>query len=77
MPKFVTIAYGDEADYQRTPEPLRAVVHQRDAYLIQRGAGVGIAGAPVQVRNTGTRASALHVEPSLHSPRSPNARASR
>jgi hypothetical protein len=52
MAKFVTIGYGDEAGYRRTPEPLRDEAHRHDARLAREGAIMGIAGAPVQVRNT-------------------------
>lgn len=51
MPKFLTIAYGNRAGYDRTPEPIRAAAHEQDAKLIAEGAMVGIAGKPVQVRN--------------------------
>ena len=49
MPKFLTIGYGDEAGYQRTPEPVRQAAHAHDAELVKDGAIVGIAGKPVQV----------------------------
>lgn len=55
MPKFVTIGYGDEAGYQRTPEAARAAAHANDATLVKRGAVMGMAGAPVQVRNPENR----------------------
>jgi hypothetical protein len=51
MPKFVTIGYGDEAGYQRTPERLRDAAHRHDAELVAGGALMGMAGKPVQVRN--------------------------
>ncbi len=51
MPKFVTIGYGDPADYGRTPQSVRDAAHAQDAKLVSEGALVGIAGAPVQVRN--------------------------
>jgi len=51
MPKFVTIGYGDRAGYDRTPQPLRDAAHAHDAMLRERGALMGIAGRPVQVRN--------------------------
>lgn len=60
MPKYVTIGYGDRAGYDRTPAPLREAAHAHDAKLQEAGAVMGIAGAPVQVRNTedsGTRTS--------------------
>jgi len=52
MPKFVTIGYGDQAGYDRTAPEVRDAAHANDAKLKQRGALIGIAGAPVQVRNT-------------------------
>lgn len=51
MPKFVTIGYGDEAGYQRTPQAVRDAAHAHDVRLKQGGAIMGIAGLPVQVRN--------------------------
>ena len=51
MPKFITIGYGDAADYERTPRPVRDAAHAHDAKLVAEGAVMGIAGAPVQVRN--------------------------
>ncbi|WP_413874806.1 YciI family protein [Albidovulum sp.] len=52
MPKYVTIGYGDQAGYDRTPAPLRAAALAHDAKLQGQGAVIGVAGAPVQVRNT-------------------------
>ena len=57
MPKFMTIGYGDEAGYERTPAAVRDAAHAHDSELLRRGAVVGVAGHPVQVRNvegTGT-----------------------
>ncbi|MCB1463187.1 MAG: transcription initiation protein [Nitratireductor sp.] len=51
MPKFVTIGYGDRAGYDRTPQDVRDAAHAQDAKLVLEGALVGIAGAPVHVRN--------------------------
>jgi hypothetical protein len=51
MPKFITIGYGDQAGYNRTPQPIRDAAHEQDAKLRSEGALIGIAGAPVQVRN--------------------------
>lgn len=50
MPKFVTIGYGDEAGYKRTPPEVRDAAHAHDARLRERGTLMGIAGKPVQVR---------------------------
>src|SRR5689334_17665879 len=52
MPKFITIGYGDQAGYERTPQRIRDVAHEQDAKLRSEGATMGIAGTPVQVRNT-------------------------
>jgi hypothetical protein len=52
MPKYVTIGYGDRAGYEKTPEDLRSVAHAQDQKLLDEGALIGIAGTPVQVRNT-------------------------
>jgi len=60
MPKFVTIGYGEEAGYQRTSPDLRKAAHAQDDKLEKRGALIGIAGAPVQVRNPD--ASGVQVE---------------
>jgi hypothetical protein len=51
MPKFVTIGYGDQAGYNRTPAAIRDAAHAHDEKLKEVGALMGIAAAPVQVRN--------------------------
>jgi hypothetical protein len=51
VPKFITIGYGDEAGYNRTPQQIRDAAHQQDAKLEAEGALIGVAGKPVQVRN--------------------------
>lgn len=51
MPKFLTIGYGDQAGYDRTPAAVRDTAHERDAQLVAEGAVVRIAGKPMQVRN--------------------------
>ena len=51
MPKFVTIGYGDEHGYKRSPAAVRGAAHARDEELVKGGAVMGIAGFPVQVRN--------------------------
>lgn len=51
MPKFMTIGYGDRDEYDRSAEPVRNAAHAHDRKLRARGAVMGIAGAPVQVRN--------------------------
>jgi hypothetical protein len=51
MPKFITIGYGDRAGYDRTSRLVRDAAHKQDIKLVLEGAMMGIAGAPVQVRN--------------------------
>jgi hypothetical protein len=51
MPKFIAIGYGDQAGYDQTAPHIRDTAHANDAALKKRGAVIGIAGAPVQVRN--------------------------
>ena len=51
MPRFVTIGYGDRAGYDRIAPDIRDAAHAQDAVLAKRGALIGIAGQPVQVRN--------------------------
>lgn len=58
MPKFVTIGYGDREGYDRTASAVRDAAHAHDAKLQDDGVLMGIAGAPVQVRNH----DAAHVE---------------
>lgn len=51
IPRYLTIGYGDRAGYDRTPQALRAAAHAKDDALRDKGVLMGIAGAPVQVRN--------------------------
>lgn len=51
MPKYITIGYGDQAGYDRTPQAVRDAAHVQDSKLCEEGAVMGIAGTPVQVRN--------------------------
>jgi len=51
VPKYVTIGYGDQAGYERTAPEVRDAAHAHDDDLRRRGALMGIAGSPVQVRN--------------------------
>jgi hypothetical protein len=67
MAKFITIGYGDESGYERTSPDLRVVAHAHDDSLVARGAIVGIAGAPVQVRNHGNRGTETEDGPYLNS----------
>jgi hypothetical protein len=49
--KFVTIGYGDQAGHDQTDQSVRDAAHAHDAQLRRMGATMGVAGAPVQVRN--------------------------
>ena len=51
MPKFVTIGYGDQEGYDRTPATIRNAAHAHDTKLQKNGVLMGVAGKPVQVRN--------------------------
>jgi len=55
MAKFMTIGYGDQAGYDRTPPDIRDAAHAHDARMKADGALIGMAGAPVQVRNPEAR----------------------
>ena len=52
MPKFITIGYGDRKGYERTDASVLKAAHANDAKLVAQGALIGVAGSPVQVRNT-------------------------
>ena len=52
MPKFIAIGYGDRAGYDHTDPAIRDMAHAHDAQLRKSGILMGIAGTPVQVRNT-------------------------
>jgi hypothetical protein len=58
VPKFAAIGYGDQEGYARTAVAIRDAAHAHDAKLRKDGVLMGIAGAPVQVRNP----SAAHAE---------------
>lgn len=55
MPKFLSIGYGDQEGYDRTAARIRDAAHAHDAKLQKDGVFMGIAGAPVQVRNPDAR----------------------
>jgi hypothetical protein len=55
VPTFITIGYGDRDGYERTEEKVRNAAHAHDARLRDTGALMGVAGTPVQVRNTHAR----------------------
>ena len=50
MPKFVTIGYGDQEGYDRTPATIRNAVHVHDEKLRADGVLMGIAGKPVRTK---------------------------
>ena len=50
MPKFMTIGYGDQAGYDK-PQSTYGTPPMPMTMLKRRGAMLGIAGPPVQVRN--------------------------
>jgi hypothetical protein len=68
MPKFVTIGYGDRAGYDRTSPEVRNAAHASDAALKRGGAVIGIAGAPVQVRNPDARGVETETGPFMSAP---------
>lgn len=41
MPKFITIGYGDDADYQRTAVRVRDRAHSHDSRLRSEGGSWG------------------------------------
>jgi hypothetical protein len=51
MATFVTIGYGTREGYDRADVAALEAAHANDAQLRRAGAVMGIAGAPVQVRN--------------------------
>ncbi len=51
MGKFISIGYGDREGYDHTDPAIRDTAHEHDARLRDDGAIMGVAGAPVQVRN--------------------------
>jgi hypothetical protein len=67
MPLFLTIGYGDEDGYQRTPQPVRDAAHSHDAALLRAGAVMGTAGAPTQVRNHDDAGTQLQDGPFMNS----------
>ena len=49
MPRFVTIGYGDQEGYDRTPKVLRDAAHKNDELLPSNGAVMEVA-TPMMVR---------------------------
>ncbi|MFD4840685.1 transcription initiation protein [Achromobacter sp. NPDC058515] len=68
MPKFVAIGYGTREDYDRTAAAVRDAAHAHDATLRKDGVLMGIAGAPVQVRNPDAVRVETKNEPFMRSP---------
>jgi hypothetical protein len=67
MAKFVTIGYGDRDGYERTSPDTRDKAHAHDAYLRSRGADMGVAGEPLQVRNHDAAGIETATGPFMHS----------
>ena len=67
MPKFITIGYGDRAGYDRTPQAHQGCRACAGCKLVSEGALMGIAGAPVQVRNPGAAGVETHDGPFMPS----------
>ncbi|MDX8142564.1 YciI family protein [Lentzea sp. BCCO 10_0061] len=65
--KFVTIGYGERADYDRTAPAVRDEAHAHDERLRAAGVEMGIAGAPIQVRNPGNAGTTVEDGPFLKS----------
>ncbi|MBD9429518.1 transcription initiation protein [Achromobacter sp. ACM03] len=68
MPKFVTIGYGDQEGYDRTPVAIRNAAHAHDSELQKDGVLMGIAGTPIQVRNHGAVRTETAPGPFMQSP---------
>lgn len=51
MPTFLTIGYGDAADYEATDPAQRDKAHAHDRWLASQGAVIAAVGTPTQVRN--------------------------
>jgi hypothetical protein len=68
MAKFVTIGYGTEEDYNRTDPAVRDAAHDHDARLASAGVEMGMAGAPVQVRNLDAAGIQTQDGPFMHAP---------
>lgn len=51
MATFITIGYGDQEGYDGTSDAVKQAAHEHDEVLRRRGAVLGVAGKPVQVRN--------------------------
>lgn len=51
MPTYITIGYGDQDGYDRTPKALRQAAHDHDAKQQAKGVLIGMASSPTQVKN--------------------------
>lgn len=67
MAKFLTIGYGDQAGYDETAESTKSAAHAHDDDLRARGAIIGMAGTPIQVRNHGASGVTTHSGPFMRS----------
>ncbi|MEO8308814.1 MAG: YciI family protein [Pseudomonadota bacterium] len=67
MAKFITVGYGDRSGYERTNASVRDAAHAHDARLKAGGAMIGMAGAPVQVRNHDDAGVQTTAGPYMHS----------
>ncbi|WP_394618180.1 YciI family protein [Lentzea sp. JNUCC 0626] len=65
--RFVTIGYGERSGYDRTDPVIRDAAHAHDERLRAAGAEMGIAGAPVQVRNPGATGTTVDKGPFMTS----------
>lgn len=68
MATFITVGYGTREAYDRTDPAVRDAAHAHDAQLRQAGVLMGIAGAPVQVRNPEGRNIETKSGPFMSSP---------
>lgn len=67
MPKFVTIGYGDQDGYNRTPQAIRDAAHAHDTKLQDGGVQLGAAGTPILVRNPEATGVAVDSGPFMRS----------
>lgn len=67
MPTFITIGYGDRDGYEKTDVHVRDDAHAHDDRLRAGGVRMGVAGAPVQVRNHDARGTRISDGPFLRS----------
>lgn len=68
MAMFITIGYGDREGYDRTDPAARDAAHAHDERLRRAGTVMGVAGAPVQVRNQDGAGVRTERGPFLQSP---------